>query len=146
MTPIDAAHATVHDYPGGSESLAPRIGMRSNILRNKVNHNNETNHLTLSEASKLMALTGDRRILDALAAEQDCVVVPATCNVVVSDMAVLELVAKVWMHNGDVGRAVNDALADGRITKLELEDIKQSIYRVEQAMHTMLSRITGMAE
>ena len=61
-------------------------------------------------------------------------------------MAILELVTHVWRHNGDVGRSVDDALADGRITMRELEDIKQSIHRVEQAMHTMLARIQQIAE
>lgn len=146
MSPLDAAHATVHDYPGGSESLAPRMGMRGSILRNKVNGNCDTNHLTLLDADKMMSITGDHRILESLAQQHGYVVVPVAFDSPSSDMAILELVTHVWRHNGDVGRAVDDALSDGRITKRELEDIKQTIHRVEQAMHTMLARITEMAE
>lgn len=68
MNIIDAAHKTVHAYPGGSESLAPRIAMSAAVLRNKVNPNNSTHHLTLVEASEVMGVTGDYRILHALAA------------------------------------------------------------------------------
>lgn len=146
MTPLDAAHATVHDYPGGSESLAPRMGMRSSILRNKVNHNCETNHLTLIEADKLMTMTGDHRILEALAQQQGYVLVPVAFDAPASDSAILELVTRVWRCNGSIGAAVDNAFADGVITKHEISDIKQTIYRVEQAMHTMLKRIEGMAE
>jgi len=146
MTPLDAAHATVHDYPGGSESLAPRLGMSGSILRNKVNANINTNHLTLVDADKMMSVTGDHRILEALAQHHGYVLVPVAFDTPASDSAILELVTKVWRHNGNVGKAVDDAFADGRITKRELDTIKQSIHRVEQAMHTMLARITEMSE
>lgn len=145
MTPLDAAHATVHDYPGGSESLAPRLGMSGSILRNKVNANINTNHLTLVDADKMMSVTGDHRILEALAQHHGYVLVPVEFDTPSSDMAILELVTHVWRHNGDVGRAVDDALSDGRITKRELDTIKESIHRVEQTMHTMLARLKELA-
>ncbi len=146
MTPLDAAHATVHDYPGGSESLAPRMGIRPNILRNKVNHNCDTNHLSLTEADKMMTMTGDHRILQAMAQQQGYVLVPVAFDVPASDSAILELVTRVWRTNGDVGKAVDDALADGRITTRELVNIEQTISGVEQAMHTMLARIREIAQ
>jgi len=142
----DAAYATVHDYPGGSESLGPRMNIVPAVLRNKVNPNSTSHHLTLIEADRLMMMTGDHRILDALAECHGYVLVPVAFDTPPSDMAILELVTNVWRHNGDVGRSVDDALADGRITMRELEDIKQSIHRVEQAMHTMLARIQQIAE
>lgn len=142
----DAAHATVHDYPGGSESLGPRMNIVPAVLRNKVNPNSTSHHLTLVEADRLMSMTGDHRILEALAQHHGYVLVPVAFDTPPSDMAILELVTHVWRHNGDVGRSVDDALADGRITKRELEYIKQSIHRVEQAMHTMLARIQQIAE
>lgn len=36
MNPVDAARAVVYDYPGGSESLAPRLGKAPSTLRNEV--------------------------------------------------------------------------------------------------------------
>jgi len=65
MNTIDAAYHTVHDYPGGAEALAPRMGMSAAVLRNKVNPNNTTHHLTYAEAQRIVALTGDVRMLQA---------------------------------------------------------------------------------
>lgn len=142
----DAMHHTVHDYPGGSESLGPRIGMSAAVLRNKVNPNTTTHHLTLLEADRIMSMTGDHRMLHALAEHHGYVCTPVAHEQPASDAAILELVTHVWCSNGDVGRAVDHALSDGRITLRELDEIKSAIYRVEQAMHTMLSRITEIAE
>lgn len=36
MSPQDAIHHVVHDFPGGAEALAPRIGRGAQVLRNKV--------------------------------------------------------------------------------------------------------------
>ena len=48
MNVVDAAYLAVHTYPGGSESLGPRIGMSPAVLRNKVNPNCSTHHLSLA--------------------------------------------------------------------------------------------------
>ena len=146
MTPFDAAHATVHDYPGGSESLAPRLGMSGSILRNKVNANINTNHLTLVEADKMMSVTGDYRILEALAQHHGYVIVPIANADTVSDMAILELVTQVWHFVGDLGIAVDDAFTGGRISKKQVNQVSESIHVLEQAMHTLLARIDQLAE
>jgi hypothetical protein len=142
----DAMHHTVHDYPGGSESLGPRMGIIAAVLRNKVNPNSTSHHLTLVEADKMMTMTGDHRILEALAQHHGYVLVPTAFDTPASDLAILELVTRVWRCNGDVGASVDNALSDGIITKHEIDDIKQTIHRVEQAMHTMLARIQQIAE
>ncbi len=68
MNVQDAAYRTVHDYPGGSESLAPRMGMSAAVLRGKVNANNDRNVLSLSDADLMMGVSNDGQILHALAA------------------------------------------------------------------------------
>lgn len=55
MNVHDAAHATVHDYPGGAASLAPRLGMQQAVLNSKVNPNTDTHHLSLTDAMRVMA-------------------------------------------------------------------------------------------
>lgn len=142
----DAMHHTVHDYPGGSESLGPRMGIVPAVLRNKVNPNSTSHHLTVIEADKMMTMTGDHRILQTMAQQQGYVLVPVAFDVPASDSAILELVTRVWRTNGDVGKAVDEALADGRITPRELVNIEQTISGVEQAMHTMLARIREIAQ
>lgn len=147
MNVLDAAYAVVHDYPGGSESLAPRMGgMSPAILRNKVNPKNSTHHLTLVEASRVTGLTGDLRILHAFAAENGRVLITPAFGEDVSDMAVLEVVAAMWSRNGDLGTAVHHALADGVLTQTELGVIRDAAYRVQQNLAALVGRLEGMAQ
>ncbi|TXG78922.1 hypothetical protein E6Q11_00085 [Candidatus Dojkabacteria bacterium] len=146
MSAADAFYRTVKNAPGGYDSLAPRMGISAQLLRNKANPNVATNHPYLSDIEQVMTLTGDLSVLHALAKEQNCVVVPIESAVSASDMAVLELVAKVWSTNGDVGSAVNSTLADGRVEHHEVEQVAEAIHRTVTALHEMLARLKGMEE
>lgn len=156
MTPNDAFYATVHDYPGGCESLAPRLlvlqpdgahrPMSPAVLRNKANPNTATNHPTLSEVDRVMGLTGDYRILHALAGNHSHVCMAVDANTAPSDLAVLELVTHVWRAHGSVGAAVDAALADGRIERHEVEQIRTAIYNTIKALNQMLVRIEHLME
>jgi len=130
MNISDAAHKTVKEYPGGAEALATRLvtvnergeerPMSGAVLRNKVNPNNTTHHLTLAEASEIMALTDNHRILHALAAEHGYVlrrVEGAPSGSVVT--AILAVSAR----QGDLAQAVAESLADGQITPNEAIEI-----------------------
>mgnify|MGYP001310932927 CR=1 FL=1 len=48
--------------------------------------------------------------------------------------------------NGDVGRAIDDTLADGRVELGEVASVRKAIYKVQAAMTAMLSRLEEMAE
>jgi len=128
MHVIDAAHATVHDYPGGSVSLGPRLGMSAAILRNKVNPNNTTHHLTLVEAMRLVALTGDKRILHAMALEAGDVLVEGCGDLPDCEMAVLESMTAVFACAGQLGAAVHEGLADKQLTAKEFKAIEREAY------------------
>lgn len=41
MNTDDAVYHTVHDYPGGCESLGPRVGISPKVLQNKANPTHE---------------------------------------------------------------------------------------------------------
>lgn len=152
MSIADAAYHTVHDYPGGCESLAPRMRtlegkpMSVAVLRNKLNPHSSTNVLSLREADDIMALTGDYRMLDALAETHGHVCVKVANDTPASDMAVLELVTHVWCANGDVGKEVERTLADGRVEAREIKRVRAAIYRTQQALNAMLMRLEDMAE
>jgi len=68
-TPQDAFYQTCKKYPGGFESLAPRMGMSGQVLRNKANHNATANHVHLCDIENIMTLTGDLSVLHALAGQ-----------------------------------------------------------------------------
>lgn len=116
----DAAHKTVKDYPGGAEALGVRIGMSGAVLRNKVNPNNSTHHLSLAEASEIMGVTGDDRMLHALAAEHGYVLRRVEG---VASGSVIGAVLAVSKRQGDLAQAVATSLEDGRITPNESSEI-----------------------
>jgi hypothetical protein len=146
MNTQDAFYNTVHDYKGGTEELAGRIGMSRAILLNKADPNKEHNKPLLSDADKVMGITGDYRILDALAANHRrvCIEIPEDGDA--CDMAVLEVMTKVWMTHGDVGAAVHATLADGKVEQHEVAKVRQAVYRMQQGLNSMLMRLEGMAE
>ncbi len=143
----DAAHATVHDYPGGSESLGPRVGISPAVLRNKVNPNNETHHLTLAEARRIVSLTGDDRMLRAWAHEGGFLLVkaPAQCTAE-SDMSVLEQMAGLMVANGSFGQEVYNALSDGGVDAQEMQRIEAAGRGVMTAVAEVKQRLRGMTE
>ena len=142
MNVTDAADMTVHEYPGGSESLAPRLGMSPAVLRNKVNPNNDRNHLTLAEAVRLMWVTGDHRVLQALAGELGYVLSPMPMDE--SDAPVLDLVLSMGVTSGDLSRVIFDALADGVITPNEMQEIESRGHRGQAAALRLIGRLLQM--
>lgn len=147
MNSIDAAHATVHDYKGGSESLGPRVGISPAVLRNKVNPNNDTHHLTLAEADRVMSMTGDVRILQALAHQHGFLMVKAPDDCVTeSDMSVLEQMAGMMVACGAFGKEVYDSLADGKVDHSEIAKVEQAGKAVMTTVAEIKQRLAGMAE
>lgn len=141
MNIIDAAHKTVHDYPGGSESLGPRIGMSPAVLRNKVNPNNTTHHLTLQEASEIVGVTGDHRILHALAAEHDYILARTDAG---EGGNVLSLMLSASARKGEFAQLLHDSLKDGHITEREMRQLAGAGDDVKSAMVLLLRELRGM--
>lgn len=143
MNSTAAAYATVHDYKGGSESLGPLVGISPAVLRNKVNPNNDTHHLTFAEARKIADMTGDYRMLQAWAHESGFLLIKApegnTC-----DMAVLEQVVNLGVASGQFMQAIHSALVDGKVDKEELKAIKEAERVVQTAAATVSKRVEGM--
>ena len=138
MNITDAAYNTVHDYPGGASALAARMGIKSPaVLNSKVNPNTDTHHLTLAEASKIMAITGDFRILQALAAEHEKVAINLPEIPECRDMALTDKVLCVGMRGGDVMSTFREIMADGRITPGEVRDMSKVIHQ----MHVVLAEL-----
>ena len=144
MNIIDAAHKTVHAYPGGSESLGPRIGMSAAVLRNKVNPNNTTHHLTLAEADEIMGVTGDHRLLQALAAHHGYSLqrldMPADAG------GVLQTLLRANAAEGEFDRVLGDALADGLITPNELKAINDAGAAQQGATMMLLAKLRSLSE
>lgn len=140
MHVLDAAAQTVQAYPGGSESLAPRIGISAGILRNKVNVNNTGNHLTLAEANEIMAVTGDHRILQALAQEHGYVLAHTDLGAGDNRMLMHHLL-DLGMAEGELSRTIHDALADNTITCNEMNAIAAAGHANQAALIGLIKRL-----
>lgn len=146
-----AVHRAARKFNGGIEALAAALSspdhqVKAPILRNQLT-GNDRHFLSLDRAEEIMDLCDSDELAHAAARQRGGVFIrlPAG-DAAYSDLAVLELVTHVWRANGDVGRAVDDALADGRVEQSEVAEIKAAIYRVQQTMVDMLRRLEGMAE
>ena len=146
MNIADAAYSVAHDYPGGCESLAPRMGMSANVLRNKVNPNNTTHHLTLAEALRISQITGDVRIAIAIANELGYTMVQTPRVEDCCDSAIVELMGQAWSTHGEVGTEICKTLEDGRVEEKEVVRVEASIFKHAQVLFNIAARLRGMAE
>lgn len=143
MNALDAADATVHDYPGGSESLAPRMGMSAAVLRNKVNPNNPRNVLGLEEAQRLMRVTGDHRVLQAQAADLGYALLRLDTDNA-DAVPLLGCVLLAQTAAGELSKVVADALEDGVITPNEMHAIEQAGQADQAAMIGLVARLRAL--
>ncbi|WP_439444482.1 phage regulatory CII family protein [Xanthomonas translucens pv. translucens] len=154
MNIIDAAHHTVHSYPGGSEALATRLvtkteegaekTMSAAVLRNKVNPANTTHHLTLAEAAQIMGVTGNVAILHALAAQLGYVI--QKMDAAPAADSVLSAMLSNSAAHGEFFQCLQHALSDGLITENEMGDLAKSGVGAIESMVLLLSllrKVTG---
>lgn len=143
MDVLDAAYATVHNFPGGATALAPRAGFSSpHVLNSKVRPGCDTHHLTLAEADTIMGITGDMSILRALAEEHSYLVVAMDAPTG-AKASMLSSVLDIGESNGDLARTIRAAVADGVITQRELKDIQQAGDSAQAAIIMLVGKLRG---
>lgn len=145
MNVLDAAYITAHEYPGGVPALSARMGVSRNVLQNKLNPAVEYHKLTLDEAMRLQTMTGDHRILHAMADELGyvCVKLPISDA---SDMELLDSFMTVLRELGEFSSEFQQDWSDGRIDGKELARLKQQFYEMQQAGVELMRRIEDLAE
>lgn len=141
MHVLDAAAQIVDQYPGGAESLAPRIGTTPGVLRNKVNAANTTNHLTLIEANRMMSLSGRFDILQAMAQEHGFALTKLEPEH--SNCPLVKIVLALQASEGHLADTILEALADDKISAREADDISAAANMVQEVLISLVSRIRG---
>lgn len=139
MNVQDAAYHVVHDYEGGAHALAARLGTTGATLGNKVRPNYERNKLSLDDAVQITDFANDDRILYAWAAHRGLSIIdkrPEACS---SPLSLFTCILDVTQGQGDVAKAIADAIADGRITPNELDAIERAAIELQQRV-TELAR------
>lgn len=97
-------------YSGGIAAVANIMEVNGTILSNKLNPNNESNHLSLTEACRIVEITGDRSLVSAMAFLTGDVIMPAPqetgCE---SDQDVLVTFMKALHSASDLGGQITEA-------------------------------------
>lgn len=137
----DAAYHTAHSFPGGVPALAQRMAMSQNTLAHKVSLNNETHHLTLREAVAMQELSGDVRILHAMAGALGYACVSLSVD---RDHSTLEQVMHMAKEFGEVLGSVNAAVADGTVTPNEMQDCERQAAELTAALNGVLATVRSM--
>ncbi len=137
----DAIYSTAHDYAGGCESLAPRMGMSSAVLRNKVNPNMDSHHLRLDEAIKMMTFTNDDRIAQAIAFRlggvfiklPDCEIENERCIETLTDLFMCAMSAQ-----GETCAELLARKADGELCKNDMAVLTERAHSVITEMQKFI--------
>lgn len=137
MSPLDAAYHVVHDYPGGSATVAVRIGKSQHTLNHELTHNGSAK-LGLMDALKITLITGDMRILHAFAEACGHMVVPLP-SIDAPNADLLRVLADSSRDFAQLCREVCDAAADGRISDNEMR-------RVELARASLMAHLAALGE
>ena len=136
MNLLDAAYALVHEYPGGSESLAPRVGKNATTLSHEVLGTGAAK-LGLLTAETMTIFSGDLRILQEFAANCEQMVVPLPkLDPGQSDDCMLRLAATAHEF-GKLCTEVAGDLVDGQISDNELARIDRECGRLIASVHSM---------
>lgn len=132
----DAAYNVVHDYLGGSESLAPRVGKNATTLSHEVNGTGGAK-LGLDTAEKITQLSGDLRILQAFAANCGQMVLPLPVLDQVQADDCMKTLATTAHNFGALCTEVAGDLADGQISDNELARIDRESGLLIASLHSM---------
>lgn len=140
MSFIKAGRETVFDPKhGGIRVVCERIGISEKVLRNKVDERNESNHLRLDEAFRIMLELKDYRIMQAMAYE-----LGGTFELL-PDVDVDENEHIVTLLLGAVCDVIHQALADGKITpdecKLAIAYVRNSISEQQKIIKALEGRL-----
>lgn len=147
MNVATAASATVHEFNGGAEILGALVGIQAGILRNKVNPHNDRNHLTIDETMRIQRLSGDHRIIQAMAIELGYVMLPLDVqDEPASIEAATRTVLELARAQGDLSSGWLEAIEDDKITRneqAELSRLAQEMMRGIASFIRAASKLAG---
>lgn len=147
MDVLRAAYLVAHDFkPDGLVGLARKMGIASGTLNNEVNPDQETHKLGLGRSVAMTVAAADFLILHAFADTCGHLAFPKPDLSCVSDAALLDLYLARDEAAGEFAAAVSAALADGCISKAELERIRERAYRHAASVLEIVERLEGLRD
>lgn len=133
---LRAISNTVHNFPGGVDALAKRMGMSANTLQHKVNLNNETHRVSAGELARLCHAAGDYSAAEVILAQGGFVCLPV--HPVTPD-SLADGFARVVSAQAEFFNSVRDAMASGAPTT------RQQNKRTQYHQMELLGAINALA-
>ncbi|MCC9597763.1 MULTISPECIES: phage regulatory CII family protein [unclassified Rubrivivax] len=146
MSIDQAAYDTVHSADGGAKVVAGKMSIGHQVLLNKVGLNNTTHHLTLQEAVRLMQVTGDLRILHAMAESFDGLFIPVPRPATEGAPNLVGDLARMSAEFGELMHEVAEDLADGVISDNEMVRVEKEANGLRVALSTLLKDLRRLNE
>lgn len=129
------------------DELAANMGLKVGTLYNKADADEGSHHKpTLRDVVLATRATGDMRVLDALDAMFGRVAYVVSDKSHCSDIELLNLLAKLGAQNGEFHAVLFNALADGKFTQAELEQVRAEAHDVISALLALVDRLKGMVD
>lgn len=143
-----AMYHAAHSHKGGIGAFAGAYGFNQNTMQHKLNLNNEGRHiLTVPEFEALLSYTRDPRLMDSL-----CSIYGNACWMDLSGIDQLThtnmfmQVGELAQRVGTMTKDIAEALADGIVTRDELDVLRKDASLLHQTVQGIIARATAMME
>lgn len=144
-----AIYNTVHDFRRGelrgAAGLAELLGKNPGTFANKANPAMPGHHFTAPELIAIMNQARDYRILHAVAHACHHSAIYLDDYSDVSDMALLDAYAAMHKEIGETAGVIREAIADGKITREEFNEIDREFTEDIRAMLELRARLQTLA-
>jgi hypothetical protein len=139
---FEAAYRVAHDFkPDGAVGLARKLGKNPGTFLNQLNPNTETHNLPLATAVQMSVFTGDPRIVNAFALELGRATVALPDYSAHSSRDLVSLLLQRDRAIGEFAKTMEAAIADGRLTPREIQDMKEDGMAVVAIFLELISRV-----
>ena len=139
MSVRDALYHTVHDYDGGAEALAQRLGKRGTSLCHEVRPPaGSAAKAGVEDALRIMEITGDHRALHAINARLGYMATRLPNLDGAAETTISHLAAMSSEFN-DVVQAAALSAADGVITDNELQQLQRQAGELIATVNALLT-------
>lgn len=148
MNITDALYRAAHQYPGGLEALALRMGISSSSLAHKVSPTYPGAHCSPQEMAAIMEFTDDHGALQALAGRMRYMLLPMVPEGEIDGQFAQRLAGTVKEFSEFITEISQD-LADGRVTDNELKRIERELAdltREASALYALAARVNRDAK
>lgn len=130
----DALYVAARAYPGGLNAIGARLGMSPNVLRNKLRREIDTHHVTVEEAHLMCEFLDDvglseqaERFVQAFLSPLGMVAMRLPDGSPEPGSTLLMEQLRLSKLNGQFAADIEVALADGRITQREREQLQHDV-------------------